>query len=398
MILSATLSKPSANVEAELGKPYEKIKIKIENSSQGTGYFAEMFTKTQVFHQHFSEQELNDFLSKHAGVTFKNCVKRTEAEEITIMANKKGKITELVHPIQQAQGSQGQVGQSSLKILPPKKKNYLLQEGIPVPFLVMLGIMTPEGKVVSSKYDKFRQINRFLEFIDDVLPSVTEPVEVPHSDTKPLHIADFGCGKSYLTFAVHYFLTEIKHIPCEIEGLDLKEDVIKYCNDMAKKLNLKGLIFHTGNIADYSGEKSPDIVITLHACDTATDFALKYAVEKGAKAILSVPCCQHQINQQLQEQKGQVSSIPEEFKPLLKWGIIREKFSSLVTDALRGEWLESQGYKVQMLEFIDMEHTPKNIMIRAVKNKITKQKIQALQPAQEPELCSKLSLSPEIWK
>ena len=398
MILSATLSKPSANVEAELGKPYEKIKIKIENSSQGTGYFAEMFTKTQVFHQHFSEQELNDFLSKHAGVTFKNCVKRTEAEEITIMANKKGKITELVHPIQQAQESQGQVGQSSLKILPPKKKNYLLKEGIPVPFLVMLGIMTPEGKVVSSKYDKFRQINRFLEFIDDVLPSVTEPVEVPHSDTKPLHIADFGCGKSYLTFAVHYFLTEIKHIPCEIEGLDLKEDVIKYCNDMAKKLNLKGLIFHTGNIADYSGEKSPDIVITLHACDTATDFALKYAVEKGAKAILSVPCCQHQINQQLQEQKGQVSSIPEEFKPLLKWGIIREKFSSLVTDALRGEWLESQGYKVQMLEFIDMEHTPKNIMIRAVKNKITKQKIQALQSAQEPELCSKLSLSPEIWK
>lgn len=265
MILSATLSKPSANVEAELGKPYEKIKIKIENSSQGTGYFAEMFTKTQVFHQHFSEQELNDFLSKHAGVTFKNCVKRTEAEEITIMANKKGKITELVHPIQQSQGPQAQVGQSSLKILPPKKKNYLLQEGIPVPFLVMLEIMTPEGKVVSSKYDKFRQINRFLEFIDDVLPSVTEPVEVPHSDTKPLHIADFGCGKSYLTFAVHYFLTEIKHIPCEMEGLDLKDDVIKYCNDMAKKLNLKGLIFHTGNIADYSGEKSPDIVITLHA-------------------------------------------------------------------------------------------------------------------------------------
>ena len=154
MILSATLSKPSANVEAELGKPYEKIKIKIENSSQGTGYFAEMFTKTQVFHQHFSEQELNDFLSKHAGVTFKNCVKRTEAEEITIMANKKGKITELVHPIQQAQESQGQVGESSLKILPPKKKNYLLKEGIPVPFLVMLGIMTPEGKVVSCNVSR----------------------------------------------------------------------------------------------------------------------------------------------------------------------------------------------------------------------------------------------------
>lgn len=394
MILSATLSKPSANVEAELGKPYEKIKIKIENSSQGTGFFAEMFTKTQVFHQHFSEQEMNDFLSKHAGTTFKNCVKRTEAEEIIIMANKKGKITELVRPIRQAQG-QGQVqeGQTSLKILPPKKKNYLLQEGVPVPFLVMLGIMTPEGKVVNSKYDKFRQINRFLEFIDDVLPAVVSPSA--SSGAEVLRIADFGCGKSYLTFAVHYFLTEIKHIPCEIEGLDLKEDVIKYCNDMAKKLNLKGLIFHTGNIADYSGEKSPDIVITLHACDTATDFALKYAVEKGAKAILSVPCCQHQINQQLQEQKGQTSSIPEEFEPLLKWGIIREKFSSLVTDALRGEWLESQGYKVQMLEFIDMEHTPKNIMIRAVKNKKATEKNEK---KSGPALKKVLGVEPEIWK
>ena len=409
MILSATLSKPTASVEAEMGKPYEKIKIKIENSSQGTGYFAEMFTKTQVFHQHFSEQELNEFLSKHAGTTFKNCVKRTEAEEITIMANKKGKVTELVRPIRplrqalrlrsgQAQEPLAEQGrQTSLKNLPSaKKKNYLLQEGVPVPFLVMLGIMTPEGKVVNSKYDKFRQINRFLEFIDDVLPAVVSPSTGPSASLRTssgsgvLRIADFGCGKSYLTFAVHYFLTEIKHIPCEIEGLDLKEDVIKYCNDMAKKLNLKGLIFHTGNIADYSGEKSPDIVITLHACDTATDFALKYAVEKGAKAILSVPCCQHQINQQLQKQGGQTSSIPEEFEPLLKWGIIREKFSSLVTDALRGEWLESQGYKVQMLEFIDMEHTPKNILIRAVKNKKANSKIW------KSALIDKLNITPEI--
>ena len=132
---------------------------------------------------------------------------------------------------------------------------------------------------------------------------------------------------------------------------------------MAKKLGLKGLSFHTGNIADYSGTHSPDIVITLHACDTATDYALQYAVERNARAILSVPCCQHQINQQLPK----ATEAPEEFAPLLKWGIIKEKFASLVTDALRGEWLESQGYKVQMLEFIDMEHTPKNILIRAIK-------------------------------
>lgn len=387
MILSATLSKPASTVEAELGKPIEKVKIKIENSSQGTGYFAEMFTKTQVFHQHFSEEEFEAFISKHAGTTFKNCVKRTETEEITILANKKGKITELRKTLapKNTKGTEINVqNEAKLKIMPaPKKKNYLLQEGIPVPFLILLGIMTTDGKVINSRYDKFRQINRFLEFINDILPEVT-------IKNHPIRIADFGCGKSYLTFAVHYFLTEIKHIPCEIEGLDLKEEVINYCNDMVNKLGLKGLIFHTGNIEDYSGKDSPDIVITLHACDTATDYALKYAVEKGARVILSVPCCQHQINQQLKENKNNFS---EEFAPLLKWGFIKEKFSALLTDAIRGEWLEAQGYNVQMLEFIDIEHTPKNLMIRAVKKNRTAESNEA-----KPVVISKLGINPEIWK
>jgi len=293
MILSATLSKPTAAAEAQLGKPYEKIKIKIENSANGTSYFAEMFTKTQVFHQHFFEADLVQFLEKNRGTTFKNCVVRTEAEEITYLTNKKGKTSEIKKALKSADLKPAS---DTLKILPARKKNYLLQEGTPVPFLVMLGIMTPDGKVINSRYDKFRQINRFLEFINDVLPEIT-------AENHPVRIADFGCGKSYLTFAVHYFLTEVKHIPCQIEGLDLKEDVIKYCNDMAGKLGLKDLVFHTGNIADYSGKDAPDIVITLHACDTATDFALKYAVEKGARVILSVPCCQHEINQQLQKTK-----------------------------------------------------------------------------------------------
>lgn len=388
MILSVTLSKPVSNIAEIMGKEYIKIKIAIENSSRGTGYFAQMFTKTQVFHQHFTEQELLEFIEQHAGKTFKNCVKRTETEEITILANKKGKVTELRKKLQ----NQGQKEtDSKLSIIPPaKKKNYLLQEGIPVPFLVLLGVMTTDGKVVSSRYDKFRQINRFLEFIDDVLPylvSTGSKVSTGSTD-REIKIVDFGCGKSYLTFAVHYFLTEIRHIPCQIEGLDLKQDVIDYCNDMVTKLGLKGLSFHTGNIADYSGKDTPDLVITLHACDTATDFALKYAVEKGAKAILSVPCCQHQINGQLQKTKA---AVPEEFAPLLKWGIIQEKFSSLLTDSLRGEWLESKGYKVQMLEFIDMEHTPKNILIRAVKSdkKNTIKKSPVIQ---------KLGIEPEIWK
>lgn len=392
MIISVTLSKPNSNVEEELGKAFEKIKIKIENSASGTGYFAEMFTKTQVFHQHFTEAQLQDFLEKHAGKTFKNCVERSDTSEITIMASKKGKITRLERPLPQNQKENASSG--SLKILPAaKKKNYLLSEGNPVPFLVLLGLMTSDGKVIKSKYDKFRQINRFLEFIDDILPEVLNLKKTSEeNENSPVRIADFGCGKSYLTFAVHYYLTQIKKIPCMIEGLDLKEDVIKYCNDITNKLDLKNLIFHTGNISDYSGKENPDIVITLHACDTATDFALKYAVERNAKAILSVPCCQHQVNQQLSKEK--TDNLPQAFEPLLKWGIIREKFSSLVTDALRGQWLENQNYKVQMLEFIDMEHTPKNILIRAVKNKNTDRRPEK----NSPELLQALKISPEIWK
>lgn len=317
MLISVTLSKPNSNVEEELGKAFEKIKIKIENSAQGTGYFAEMFTKTQVFHQHFTEAQLQDFLEKHAGKTFKNCVERSDTSEITIMANKKGKITRLERPLPQNQKSSA--SSNSLKILPAaKKKNYLLPEGNPVPFLVLLGLMNSDGKVIKSKYDKFRQINRFLEFVDDILQPVLElKQKAGEGHDSPVRIADFGCGKSYLTFAVHYLLTQIKGISCQIEGLDLKEDVIKYCNDITNKLELKNLIFHTGNISDYSGKDNPDIVITLHACDTATDFALQYAVERGAKAILSVPCCQHQINQELGKQK--TDNLPQAFEPLLKW-------------------------------------------------------------------------------
>lgn len=279
MILSVTLSKPVSNIAEILGKDYIKIKISIENSANGTSYFAQMFTKTQVFHQHMKEEELITFLEKNVGTTFKNCVKRTETEEITTLTSKNGKTSTITKKI-----NNGDSSACKLKVLPSaKKKNYLIPENTPVPFLVMLGVMTSEGKIISSKYDKFRQINRFLEFIDDIIPSIYNG---DSSDCKnPLRIVDFGCGKSYLTFAVHYYLTEIRHIPCQIEGLDLKEDVINYCNDMAKKLNLHGLEFKIGNIADYSGKDAPDLVITLHACDTATDFALKYAVERGTKAI-----------------------------------------------------------------------------------------------------------------
>jgi hypothetical protein len=376
MILSITFSKPGNDIETKLGRLYKKIKISVENKGGETAYYAQMFTEKQVFHRHMSEGELQEFIKDHSGTTFKNVVERTDTEEITILANKKGKITRLVKKLD-----------SPARGPDDAEKNYIIKEGEPVPFLVVLGVMTTEGKIVASRYSKFRQINRFLEFVDDVLPYVV-------NEGQPVRVADFGCGKSYLTFAVHYFLTEIKKLPCQIEGLDLKQDVIDYCNDITARLGLDGLHFSVGNISDYSASESPDLVMTLHACDTATDFALEYAVSRGAKAIMSVPCCQHQINTQLQNRgkaggaKGEVSP---EFAPLLKWGIIREKFSSLVTDALRGEWLESQGYKVQMLEFIDMEHTPKNILIRAVKkdNKIKKSNI---------DLIEKLGIKPELFK
>ena len=373
MILSATFSKPGSDIEEKLGRAYKKIKIKIENAEGKTGYFGELFTEKQVFHKHFTEVELEEFIKEHAGKTFKNCIERTESEEITILANKKGKITKIVKKLDDVPAVKAE-----------KNKNYIIQEGVPVPFLLVLGVMTEQGKVVASRYSKFRQINRFLEFVDDVLPSVV-------TEGEPVRIADFGCGKSYLTFAVHYFLTEIKKIPCQIEGLDLKKDVIDFCNQTTQKLGLENLNFRVGNISDYSGNEAPDIVMTLHACDTATDFALEYAVSRGAKAILSVPCCQHQINTELtNNRKGKIKQDDNALEPILKHGLLREKFSSLLTDALRGEWLEQQGYRVQMLEFIDEEHTPKNILIRAVKTGKTQKK-------DRPQILDDLKIAQELW-
>lgn len=354
MIISCTFSKPSKNIEEILGRPYLRIKAQAANNSNKTLYYIEKFTKTQAFHEQKTEEELAEFIEKHAGKTFKNCIIRTESEEISYLGNKKGNVTKLVKKTT----SENSAGKKNILWKNcGKQKNYLIPEGNPVPFMVLLGLMTSDGKVISSKHDKFRQINRFLEFIDDILPEIQKQTK-----NRTIRIADFGCGKSYLTFAVHYFLTEIKHLEAELIGLDLKKDVIDYCNKIAAQLNLKGLKFDTGNIADYNYQNEPDIVITLHACDTATDFALNYAVKHGCKAILSVPCCQHELNSQLNK-----NSVPDEFKPLLKYGIIKERFAALATDALRGTILESAGYSVQLLEFIDMEHTPKNILIRAVK-------------------------------
>ncbi len=375
MILSATLSKPTGKVEEILGKKYERVKIRFKGGTESP-YFAEFFTQTQSFHKNFTQAELDEFLQKNIGRSFKNCVERTEEKEITFLSNKRGEVKRLEKALAKTGGKpKNAASQTDFK---PKNgaafgekaalfgasasafnarkgalnrsKNYIIKEGTQVPFLQALGVMTEAGKVVAAKYDKFRQVNRFLELLDDVLPS---------SSSEPLQILDFGSGKSYLTFAVQYFLESVKKIPCQITGVDLKEDVIKSCSDLAARLGVKNMNFVCGDIAKYSG-KNPDIVITLHACDIATDYALAFAVERGAKAILSVPCCQKEVNAQLTKTSNAL------FAPLLRHGILRERFSALVTDAVRAQLLEARGYKVQVLEFIDMEGTPKNLMIRAV--------------------------------
>lgn len=231
-----------------------------------------------------------------------------------------------------------------------RKKRYILEEGRPVPFLVDLGVQTKEGKVITSRYDKFRQINRFLEFIEDIWPLLPKD--------RPVHIIDFGCGKSYLTFAMYYYLHELKGLTLEVTGLDLKKDVIVHCNELAKKYHYEGLSFLHGDIADYTGTDSADMVVTLHACDTATDYALYKAMKWHAGVILSVPCCQHEVNKQI---------ACEPLEGALKYGLIKERLSALFTDALRADLLEENGYDTQVLEFIDMEHTPKKILLRAVR-------------------------------
>ena len=394
MVISVTFSKPAPQCAQEFGRDYLRIKIKAAGNASGEMYLAEFFTKTQVFHEKLTAAALDLFIEKHGGKTFKNCVIRTEDEEITILANKRGKITRLSKKIipqnssnagyaavNTEKNNHGTAFSAVKNIIEDscnmrsnfnnnRTKNYILQEGEPVPFLVLLGIMTADGKVIASKYAKFRQINRFLEFIDDILPRIFTKIEITTS--RPLRIADFGCGKSYLTFAVYHFLKNIKKINTEIIGLDLKKDVIEFCTKTANQLGYEGLHFDTGNIENYKYTARPDIVITLHACDTATDFALEYAVKNSCTAILSVPCCQHEINAQLDKNADRRKKInagvsAKVFASLLKYGIIKERFAALLTDALRAQYLESKGYSVRLLEFIDMEHTPKNILIRAVK-------------------------------
>ena len=251
-----------------------------------------------------------------------------------------------------------------------KKKKYIIEEGKPVPFLIKLGVMGEDGKVFKNSYDKFRQINKYLEFIDDTIREMQNKKLIKNH----IKVVDFGCGKSYLTFALHYYLNNIKEFTYEIIGLDLKKDVMDKCNKIAQELNCENLEFLTGDIKDFDKLKDVDMIFSLHACNNATDYALLKGLELGAKAILAVPCCQHEFNEKMSKNKGS-EFFTTEF-PLGKHGILFERFTSLATDAFRAQALELCGFKTQVMEFIDMEHTPKNILIRAIKEKISKENLE----------------------
>ena len=333
--LNATLSNPKDK------GGIQKLKVRPILKKDTLLFQCEEHKNNQVFHNNYEALQAVEVIAEHMQ-QFKQMQMETKQYRYTILVSKKGKVT--IQKKQQA----GCVKQVDLSH--NRSKQYILQEGTAVPFLQDLGVMTSEGKIVRTKFDKFRQINRFLEFIEDILPQLDKNREVT--------ILDFGCGKSYLTFAMYYYLHEMKKYDVRIIGLDLKTDVIRHCNALSEKYGYEKLKFLEGNIADYTGVDEVDMVVTLHACDTATDFALDKAVGWNAKVILSVPCCQHELN-------GQVKN--DLLAPILKYGLIKERMAALITDAMRAEYLEGMGYDAQILEFIDMEHTPKNILIRAVK-------------------------------
>lgn len=322
-----------------------KIKIRPLLMKGNICYQEESFTNNQAFHKNITEEELISNIDDYAK-DFKQIEIKSAKNDYICLVSKKLKVNVKVKKNMTTDES---VNMDSFSH--NRTKKYVLPQNKPVDFLVELGVMTAEGKVKDKKYDKFRQINRFLEFVEDIADKLP--------DDREITILDFGCGKSYLTFAIYYYLHEMKKMDVRIIGLDLKKDVIEKCNRLKEKLNYEKLTFLNGDIADYNELSKVDMVVTLHACDTATDYALAKAVAWNAKVILSVPCCRHELNKQIK---------CETLQPVLKYGLLKERMSALFTDGLRASLLEQQGYNVQILEFIDMEHTPKNILIRAVKN------------------------------
>ena len=325
------------------GGDFIKIKVRPVMIRDSLYFQVSRYTDKQVFHENMTAEDALETLSGWILHDFRQAQIRMQDEMVTVLVSKKGKATVK---------SKKAACIETQNLEHNRKKQYIIEEGTAVPFMIDLGVMTESGKIIRTRYDKYRQINRFLEFIEDILP------ELPTDRT--VHIIDFGCGKSYLTFAMYYYLKVLKHYDIRITGLDLKQKVIEDCQALADRYGYDGLQFLCGDIADYNGTDEVDMVVTLHACDTATDYALYKAVKWHASVILSVPCCQHELNRKMQ---------CETLSGAFQYGLIKERTAALMTDAMRGQLLEMKGYKTQLLEFIDMEHTPKNILIRGVKSR-----------------------------
>jgi len=339
---------------------YKKITVKPISSNDKIIYQLEKFTDKQAFHENV---ELSFVIEKIMDLAkfYKNINIFTVDADYQVLVSKKGdvRIVKLSPTKTMSISSHN------------KTKKYIIPDNEPCDFLIELGVMNKDGKVLAKKYDKFKQINKFLEIVDDAVSKFTVSNAAVHEKTLAnlkdnYKIIDFGCGKAYLTFALYYYFYKIKKINVQIVGLDLKTEVIDFCNNVAQKLNYSGLKFENGDIKDYNTSQDADMVVTLHACDNATDAALVKAIKWNTNIILSVPCCQHEFFDKIEN---------DNLEPMLKHGLIKERISSLVTDSLRSLFLETKGYKVQLVEFVDMEHTPKNILIRATKASIREEAI-----------------------
>ena len=345
---------------------YKKVNAELKKE----GFYAEKFTQKQAFHHNFKWEEAENFLNEMIEEGFRQVNIWDEDFEYSIKITKKEKVL---------YNKKKNTSCQKCEQTHNKVKKYLIPEGEIIPPLVDMGVFTKEGKVVNSMYDKYRQINKFIEFIDGA---------VAKAGLEKINIIDFGCGKSYLTFVVYYYFTYIKKMDINVIGLDLKEDVIKKCNAAAQKYGYDKLRFEVGDINGYKTDMQVDMVISLHACDMATDFALYNAISWNAGIIISVPCCQHELC-------GQMKS--EELSIMERYGIIKERTAALMTDAIRGNLLEYCGYKTQLLEFIDFEHTPKNILIRAVKSNISA-KHKKIMLEETEKLCTCFNFEPTLLK
>lgn len=336
-----TLSQPHRKVGENSADATTKLSFRpIELAGERRYQLAER-RGTQEFHQNLAAEKVIARVTEELGSRFFQGDLFTDEADFSARIRHDGN----------GQLSRRRPSKSAPVVDHDRRKKYLIPEGRPCPFLTEIGVMTPAGQVKAAKQAKFRQVNRFLEFVDEILP------ELPISG--PLRVIDFGCGKSYLTFALHYLLTELRSREVEVIGLDLKTDVVNDCQRIADKLECKGLRFQVGDIAGYTPNGHVDLSVSLHACDTATDAAIAQAIGWQAKVILAVPCCQHEV----------ANLMPTEQLPgLLRHGILRERFAALATDALRAEYLETVGYRTQVIEFIDLEHTPKNLLLRAIRN------------------------------